>query len=398
MIESSDESLKSSNSALKLSDFDFDLPKDLIAQHPSKNREDSKLLVCQIGKKCEKRNFADILDYLKPGDVIVFNDSKVINAQLTLFKDTSGVKSSHRAGDLDAHHHQCCSSQDCKNNRNKRKITVNLCKHLDDFTWEALARPSKYLTAGDVFVFGNHKLTLLAKDNYLLFRFELDNISVFDFLDQYGQVPLPPYIKRLEDNKEDKERYQTVFAKNPGSVAAPTASLHFSERLIQDIKNLGVQVCFITLHVGLGTYMPVKVENIDEHMMHSEYASISKESADIINKAKTESRRVIAVGTTAMRTLESFAEKADNHNNTNRADGDFISSGCKNTDIFIKPGYRFSIPDILITNFHLPKSTLFMLVCAFAGMDEMHQAYRYAINEKMRFFSYGDAMMLERIN
>lgn len=386
---------------LNISDFDFELPKELIAQHPTKERDGSKLLVCLTDKDPIKENFGNILDYIKPDDLIIFNDSKVINAQLTLFKD-KGSKSETQGYNL---HKQCCNLVSCKNNEPRRRITVNLYKQLDDHRWEAMGRPGKHLKIGDEFIFGDNRAILESKDEVLVFRFDLKNLTLFEFLEKYGTPPLPPYIKRPEELEEDKERYQSIFAKHPGSVAAPTASLHFSEKIIDGIKQIGAEICFVTLHVGAGTYMPIKGDDIENHVMHSEYASISKEVSDKINKAKSAGRRVIAVGTTAMRVLESFANKSKNQSNSLTSDGELmnselvsgelISHGTQSTDIFIKPGYEFSIADMLVTNFHLPKSTLFMLVCAFAGTKEMHRAYEYAIKEKMRFFSYGDAMLLE---
>jgi len=217
-------------------------------------------------------------------------------------------------------------------------------------------------------------------------EFQTDGLSVFDFLDKYGQVPLPQYIKRSEDNLDDMERYQTVYSKEKGSVAAATAGLHFSKELLRRIESKGVEMAFVTLHVGAGTFLPVKTENIHDHKMHSEWCEISPSAATSINEAKKAGRRVIVVGTTAMRTLESCSKE------------NIVHSGFMETDIFITPGYKFQIADILITNFHLPKSTLFMLICAFSGHTEMQKLYKYAIDKKMRFFSYGDAMMLKRID
>ncbi len=374
---------------LNISDFDFDLPKELIAQHPTKERDGSSLLICLAGASPTKNNFSNILDYIRPNDLIIFNDSKVINAQLTLYKDK-----------ISNTHNQCCTLSSCNNNQSRRKITINLYKQLDDSKWEAMGRPGKHLKTGDEFIFDNHKAILESKGEILIFRFYLKDITLFEFLEKYGTPPLPPYIKRLEEIEEDKERYQSIFAKQPGSVAAPTASLHFSEKIIDGIKEIGAEICFVTLHVGAGTYMPIKGDDIENHVMHSEYASISKEVAAKINNAKSKGRRIIAVGTTSMRVLESFSNSKKNAKEK-KLDEKYdeqkiaINYGTQNTDIFIKPGYEFSIADILVTNFHLPKSTLFMLVCAFAGTQEMHNAYKYAIDEKMRFFSYGDAMLLE---
>lgn len=384
----------------KLSDFDFDLPEELIAQEPSSKRDQSSLLVCNLkgGDHKEGNNqvkkiykFYEVIDQIRESDLVVFNNSKVINAQLTLEKGAA-------------------------------RIHVNLNREMESGVWGGFAKPGRKLKIGDEFIYGaskndiskngirknstskNHtsnntindtsndtsknstsKIVISKKDEsgLVYFRFHFaDGENIFTFLEKYGEVPLPPYIKRKESKDEDKERYQSVLAKNPGSVAAPTASLHFTEELIERIKKKGTQIEFVTLHVGAGTYLPVKTENIEEHLMHSELAQLEEDVAERINAAKKEGRRVIAVGSTAMRTLETFAENGK------------LGFGVRDTNIFIKPGYRFNIADAMITNFHLPKSTLFMLVCAFAGFREMHAAYKYAIKNKLRFFSYGDAMMI----
>lgn len=339
---------------MKLSDFDFELPEELIALEPTKERDESQLLICNLGFDNKITKFHNIIDEIRSDDVIIFNDSKVINAQLKLPK-----------GD--------------------KRINVNLNREIADNLWNGYAKPSKKLKIGDEFDFDGNKIIIEHKeDNGLIhFRFELKNCNIFEFLDNYGEVPLPQYIKRDEQKAEDKERYQSVFARNPGSVAAPTASLHFTTELIEKIKAKGANIEYVTLHVGAGTFLPVKTDNIDEHQMHSEYVTISQETANRVNEAKSKGRRVIVVGTTAMRAVESFAEN------------DSLGFGTKDTSIFIKPGYKFKIADMMITNFHFPKSTLFMLVCAFSGYEEMREAYRFAIENKMRFFSYGDAMLLK---
>lgn len=340
---------------MKLTDFDFYLPPELIAQYPEAERDQSKLILPQLANKII--SFAEIVDYLHKGDVMIFNDSKVINAKLSLKK--SG-----------------------------REININLNKQVDanGTKWLAFARPAKKLAIGDEFYFDQHKITVSNK--FAMGEVELDftlkAIDIFAFLDKYGALPLPMYIKRKQAHKEDLARYQTVYAAEQGSVAAPTAGLHFSKELMQKLAAKNIEIHYVTLHVGAGTFLPVKTEDISQHKMHKEYCSIKPEVAKAVNKAKQETRRIIAVGTTAMRTLEAFAQ-----NNQ-------LQSGCKETDIFITPGYRFQVVDSLITNFHLPKSTLFMLVCAFAGIEKMHQLYQYAIEKKLRFFSYGDAMLLER--
>lgn len=340
---------------MKLSDFDFELPPELIAQHPREKRDHSDVLIPVGDNDFKKIKFFNILDYLLPGDIMVFNDSKVINAQLTLTKGT-------------------------------RKINVNLNRQLAEGLWTGFARPARKLDVGDSFSFDNHQILIQQKleNGEVHFKFVLDSISVFKFLELYGQVPLPAYIKREDTTPEDKTRYQNVYSRLEGSVAAPTAGLHFTKELLEAIRAKGVTTCFVTLHVGAGTFLPVKTDNIAEHKMHFEYCQISAESADLINKAKSEGRRVIIVGTTALRTVESSAENGK------------VMAGSLETDIFITPGYKFQIADLMLTNFHLPKSTLFMLVCAFAGSDEMKNAYKYAIDNKMRFFSYGDAMLLTR--
>lgn len=339
---------------MKISEFDFDLPSELIAYKPVAQRDQSNLILPFDNNKIVK--FAKIVDYLNPGDVMVFNDSRVINSKITLVK--SGAK-----------------------------INVNLNKpSLNPNTWQAFAKPARKLMIGDEFFFGPHKLVITDKFKFgeIAVNFILKDIEVFTFLDQYGEVPLPLYIKRLTNNALDIERYQTVYSREKGSVAAPTAGLHFTLELFEQIKAKSITIQFITLHVGAGTFLPVKTENIYTHKMHSEYSYISALVAETINKAKAENRRIISVGTTTLRSLESFSCNGKLHH------------GAKETDIFITPGYKFQIVDSLITNFHLPKSTLLMLVCAFSGIREVKTLYKYAIDNKMHFFSYGDAMMLHK--
>jgi len=337
---------------MKLSDFDFNLPQELIAQTPAEKRDHSDLLLPDN----EIVKFYNLPDYLQPGDLLVFNDSRVINAKLTLSKG-------------------------------ERKINVNLNKPSGENTWLGFAKPAKKLLIGDKFFFGNHKIIIKDKleSGQVEFEFHTGDVGIFEFLDKYGEVPLPQYIKRDGQNSADAERYQNVYSEHKGSVAAPTAGLHFSAELLEKLKAKGVDSTFVTLHVGAGTFLPVKTDNIDEHKMHSEWCEVSEEAAAKINAAKAEGRRVVIVGTTAMRTIESCAQ-----------DGVLIPKTME-TDIFITPGHKFQIADILITNFHLPKSTLFMLVCAFAGYDKMHALYKHAVESKMRFFSYGDAMMIHKI-
>lgn len=339
---------------MKLADFDFALPPELIAQKPAEKRDESSLLLPgEKGNKIVK--FHQIIDQLLPGDLLVFNDSRVVNAQLELQKAS-------------------------------KAINVNLNKPVSENIWLGFAKPGKKLKIGDEFEFDDHKIRINNKleSGDVEFEFILKDISIFDFLDIYGQVPLPQYIKRKGQSADDLERYQTVYSKEKGSVAAATAGLHFTQELIEKIKQKGVEIAFVTLHVGAGTFLPVKTEDISKHKMHSEWCQISEEVAGKINNAKNEGRRVIVVGTTAMRTIESCAISGA------------VVPKVMETNIFITPGYKFQIADMLLTNFHLPKSTLFMLVCAFAGYAEMHALYEFAINKRMRFFSYGDAMLLNK--
>lgn len=336
---------------MKLSDFDFYLPNELIAQTPSLKRDESKLLVA-LNDKIVDAEFKQIINYLNPGDVLVFNDSKVIKSKLEFYKDG-------------------------------KKISIHLHKKINDITWLAFAKPSRLLNASDEFSFDEHKLIISQKLNRgeIQTQFKLLNITIYQFLDKYGSVPLPPYIKNSDKN-QDEQRYQTVYALKQGSVAAPTAGLHFTDELLKKIKDKGIIIAYVTLHVGAGTFLPIRTENIDEHLMHSEYYEITQETADIINSAKALDNKITTVGTTSLRTLESST-----------LDGKLIA-GAKETDIFIKPGFKFKIVDQLITNFHLPKSTLFILVSAFAGQEQIKNIYKHAVEQKYRFFSYGDAMLL----
>ena len=338
---------------MQLSDFDFDLPETLIAQEPTSIREHSNLLIAAANP--EIVGFYNLPEYLVAGDLLVFNNSRVINAKLVIHK-------------------------------NDKEININLNRPIGDNRWLGFARPSRRLDEGDEFNFGTHKLKIKKKLEFgeIEVEFCLNGLDLFDFLDQCGQVPLPQYIKRVKSKEEDVQRYQNVYSQPKGSVAAATAGLHFSHDLIEKIVAKNIEIAFVTLHVGAGTFLPVKTENIADHKMHSEWCEVSQETADKINNAKKDGRRVIVVGTTAMRTLESCSEN------------NIVFARSKETSIFITPGYKFQIADVLITNFHLPKSTLFMLVCAFAGYEEMKNIYKYAIDNKMRFFSYGDAMIIEK--
>lgn len=340
---------------MKLEDFDYDLPEELIAQEPAESRDKSRLLVLHKDSGIlEHRHFPDCVDYFCRGDVLVINNTKVLPARLMGIKDKTGAR-----------------------------IEVMLLKRNSLDTWETLVKPGKRVTPGTVIVFGDGSLTAEAigttdaGGRILKFKYE----GVFeDILDRLGQMPLPPYIKKT---LADKERYQTVYARTPGSAAAPTAGLHFTPELLDKIREMGIQIVEVLLHVGLGTFRPVKTENILEHQMHSEYFEISAETAAAINQAKMAGGRVIAVGTTTTRTLETAAD-----------DEGLVVPGSGWTDIFIYPGYRFKIVDMLITNFHLPKSTLLMLISAFAGREKVLQAYYQAVAEKYRFFSFGDAMLI----
>lgn len=340
---------------MKLEDFYFDLPKELIAQDPIEDRSSSRLLYLnkETGKT-EHHVFKEIINYLNAGDCLVINDTKVIPARLI----------GSRTG-TDA------------------KIEVLLLKRREDNIWETLVKPGKKARVGTKISFGdgllNGEVVGIVEEGNRLIRFEFEGIFE-EILDRLGQMPLPPYITH---ELKDKNRYQTVYAKHEGSAAAPTAGLHFTEELLRQIENKGVKIARVTLHVGLGTFRPVKVENILEHHMHSEYFCIEQSEADKINAAKINGKRVIAVGTTSCRTLESAADN----------DG-VIKESSGFTDIFIYPGYNFKIIDGLITNFHLPESTLLMLVSALAGKDNIMNAYEEAIKEGYRFFSFGDAMLI----
>ena len=336
---------------LHTSDFDFELPTELIASHPLEKRDASRMLVVQGGKTSDK-HIRDFLDYLQPGDVVVFNNSRVIPARFM-------------AGD--------------------HEITLHTA--VNDHDWWGLCKKFNKIQIGDTLIMDDGtKIRVMDKDEEsgLLLHFDCDN--VFDVLNNVGKMPLPPYMKR-EEEVADRERYQTVYAEPLGSMAAPTAGLHFTPELMDEIEKRGAKIVKITLHVGAGTWMPVKTENLNEHKMHSEWCCITPQQADIINNAT----RVIAVGTTSMRTLESAAIRAREAGIQTR-----VIPICDNTNIFITPGYKFGAVDILLTNFHLPKSTLFMLVSAFAGLSQMKSAYAHAVSERYRFFSYGDCCLLFR--
>ncbi len=342
---------------LSVHDYYYDLPEELIAQDPLSERSSSRLL--HLDKKTGEIThgiFRDIIDYLNPGDCLVINDTKVIPARLMgSRKETGGA------------------------------VEILLLKRLKDRSdeWEALAGPGKKARPGDRIVFGNGELECevlsVTEEGNRIIRFYYDGIFE-EVLDRLGTMPLPPYIKK---QLQDRDRYQTVYAKTEGSAAAPTAGLHFTPELLDKISQKGVNIARITLHVGLGTFRPVKTDNIKDHKMHSEHFIITKEAADTINLARENGGRIISVGTTSTRALESVADESGH-----------ISETSADTSIFIYPGYRFKAVDALITNFHLPESTLIMLVSAFAGKDNVMNAYKEAVNEKYRFFSFGDAMLI----
>ncbi len=338
-----------------INDYDFYLPEELIAQSPADKRDHSRLLAVNIANKSyEDKHFYDILDYLKPGDVLVRNNTKVIPARLF------GVKEQTLA-----------------------HVEVLLLREIGKDEWECLVGNAKAIKVGARVDFGEGKLiaecTEVLDEGLRHFKFLYKGIF-YEILDELGRMPLPPYIHaQLGDNS----RYQTVYAKIEGSAAAPTAGFHFTPELFDEIKKRGIEVVDVTLHIGLGTFRPVKVEDIDDHVMHSEFYMMSKETADVLNKAKKEGRRIIAIGTTSTRTLESVMQK---YGEFKECSGD--------TNIFIFPGYKFLAIDALITNFHLPKSTLIMLVSAFAGREFTLEFYKHAVEERYRFFSFGDSMIL----
>ncbi|MBQ8292747.1 MAG: tRNA preQ1(34) S-adenosylmethionine ribosyltransferase-isomerase QueA [Bacilli bacterium] len=341
---------------MRIDEFDYHLPEELIAQTPLKNRTESRLMVLdKTNKTLEHKHFSDILDYLKDGDVLVLNDTKVIPSRIYGNKE-----------DTDA------------------LIEVLLLKETEADTWEALTRPAKRVKLGTIINFNNGALRAecveIGEDGMRKFKMHYDGIFL-EILEQIGLMPLPPYI---HEKLDDQSRYQTVYAKDYGSAAAPTAGLHFTKELLAKLKEKNVQIEYVTLHVGLGTFRPVTAETVEEHHMHSEFYRMTKETADALNKAKKEGKRIISVGTTSTRTLESIYNKY----------GEFKEAS-EDTNIFIYPPYTFKAIDGLITNFHLPKSTLIMLVSALAGKEFIMHAYEEAIKEKYRFFSFGDAMFIK---
>lgn len=341
---------------MKSSDFYYELPQELIAQEPLAQRSSSRLLVLdKESGRIENKIFSDLKDYLQKGDCLVLNDTRVIPARLLGSRSDTGGK-----------------------------IEFVLLKNIEGDIWEVILKPGKRAKPGSRFSFGNGELRaeiieVLEGGNRLV-SFEYEGIFQ-EVLDRVGIVPLPPYITR---RLEDPERYQTVYSKYRGSAAAPTAGLHFTAELLDELKQRGILIANLTLHVGLGTFRPVKVENIEDHVMHSEYYCLNAAAADTINSCKANDGRIIAVGTTSCRVLETVSD-----------DDGLVKPSEGWTDIFIYPGYRFKIIDALITNFHLPESTLIMLVSAFAGKDNIMKAYNLAVNQKYRFFSFGDAMLIK---
>jgi len=339
---------------VRTSDFYYDLPEELIAQTPLEKRDSSRLMMLgRYDGRVEHKHFYDILDALLPGDCLVMNDSRVLPARLLGHRPTGGA------------------------------IEVLLLRDLGDKKWECLCKPGKKMQVGSEVVFGSGelrgKVAEVKEDGNRIIEFAFDGIFL-EVLERLGKMPLPPYIKA---ELEDQERYQTVYSREVGSAAAPTAGLHFTNDLLNKIRNKGVKTAFITLHVGLGTFRPVKAEEISNHHMHSELCMISAETADILNETKANGGRIICVGTTSCRTLESLVN-----------DDGYFSERSKWTEIFIYPGYQFKAMQGLITNFHLPESTLVMLVSAFAGRENVLSAYQEAVKEKYRFFSFGDAMCI----
>lgn len=340
---------------VKTSDFYYDLPQELIAQTPLRRRDSSRLL--HLGRESgeiEHRHFYDVIDYLNPGDCLVMNDSRVLPARLLGKRSSGGA------------------------------VEVLLLRDVGNGAWECLVKPGRKMQVGQDVIFGNGELTAtvteVLEDGNRIVQFHYEGIFL-EVLERLGKMPLPPYIK---EELADQERYQTVYSREAGSAAAPTAGLHFTPELLQKIREKGVNEAFVTLHVGLGTFRPVKVEDITDHHMHSELCMISKETAELLNRTKQNGGRIVCVGTTSCRTLESLIGE----------DGNFSAKSVW-TDIFIYPGYRFRAMDALITNFHLPESTLVMLVAAFCGRENILNAYRVAVENRYRFFSFGDAMMIE---
>ncbi|WP_417482515.1 tRNA preQ1(34) S-adenosylmethionine ribosyltransferase-isomerase QueA [Maricaulis sp.] len=350
---------------MRVDDFDFDLPEASIALRPARPRDSARLLHVDAAGALADRTVLDLPDLLRAGDLLVFNDTKVIPAALT------GTRAAREIGGGGA-----------------VSAEINLHKRIAADRWRAFVRPAKRLKIGDRIEFGSFSAEVIekAEGGDTLLAFDRSGAALDEAIAATGVPPLPPYIARKREvDAADVEDYQTLFAREEGSVAAPTAGLHFTRRLFEALAARGVERCDVTLHVGAGTFLPVKADDTDDHLMHGEWCTVSQDAADAINLAKTEGRRVIAVGTTALRTLESMAPGIGR-----------IEAGSRDTEIFITPGYDFRITDALLTNFHLPRSTLFMLVSALAGLDTMQRAYAHAIENGYRFYSYGDTSLLER--
>ncbi len=342
---------------MKTSDFFYELPQELIAQTPVEPRDSSRLMVVDKNSGAlEHRVFRDLTDYLNEGDCLIINDTRVIPARIYGVKEETGAV-----------------------------VEFLLLKQSENNVWECLCKPGKRAKTGTKFSFGEGlvdcEVISITDDGNRIIRFNCDSKEIYNILDKIGKMPLPPYIT---EELKNGERYQTVYSRELGSAAAPTAGLHFTEEMLDKIRNMGVKIGNVTLHVGLGTFRPVKVDDVTEHKMHSEHYTLPKETADLINETKKSGGRVISVGTTSTRTLESVAAK---YGEIREDEGD--------TSIFIYPGYEFKCIDALITNFHLPESTLIMLVSAFAGYDNIMNAYKTAVEEKYRFFSFGDAMFIK---
>ena len=341
---------------MKTSDFDFYLPEELIAQHPLEKRDYSKLMVLdkETGK-IEHKHVYNVIEYLNPGDTLVLNNTRVMPARLIGEKAESGGK-----------------------------IEFLLLKRIEGDKWECLAKPGKRAKIGTEFVFGKGKLKCkvvdIVEEGNRIIEFSYDGIFE-QVLDELGEMPLPPYITERLD---DRERYQTVYSKEQGSAAAPTAGLHFTKELLEEVKKKGVNIAYVTLHVGLGTFRPVKVDDVNEHVMHSEFYNLEEEDAKIINDTKKRGNKIISVGTTSTRTLETIGDE-----------NGFVKAQSGWTNIFIYPGYEFKVVDKLITNFHLPESTLIMLVSALSGKEKVMNAYNEAVKERYRFFSFGDSMIIK---
>ena len=341
---------------MKTSDFDFYLPEELIAQHPLEKRDYSRLMVLDKATgEIEHKHFYDVLDYLNEGDTLVLNNTRVMPARLIGEKVESGGK-----------------------------IEFLLLKRIEGDKWECLAKPGKRAKIGTEFTFGSGKLKCkvvdIVEEGNRIIEFSYDGIFE-QVLDELGEMPLPPYITERLD---DRERYQTVYSKEQGSAAAPTAGLHFTKELLEKVKEKGVNIAYVTLHVGLGTFRPVKVDDVNEHVMHSEFYQLDEENANIINETKKRGNKIISVGTTSTRTLETIGDE-----------NGFVKAQSGWTNIFIYPGYEFKVVDKLITNFHLPESTLIMLVSALAGKEKVMNAYNEAVKERYRFFSFGDSMIIK---